>query len=109
MAVAAIAVRGDVDDVHDMIGRIRHRGLKRLYERGDASRLPADMVDRIEQILSLLDTVASVEAMDIPGFRLHPLKGDLRGYWSVTVRANWRIIFRVEDGMMTDVDFLDYH
>jgi proteic killer suppression protein len=47
--------------------------------------------------------------MDIPGFRLHPLKGDMAGLWSVTVRANWRIIFRFKDGDVTDVDLIDYH
>ena len=49
------------------------------------------------------------EQLDLPGFRLHPLKGDLAGYWSITVRANWRIIFRFEQGDATDVDLVDYH
>ncbi|MND01348.1 Plasmid maintenance system killer protein [compost metagenome] len=67
------------------------------------------MVDRLRRILAALDAAATVEAMDQPTFRLHPLKGDLRGFWAVTVRANWRVIFRFEDGNVLDVDFVDYH
>jgi len=47
--------------------------------------------------------------MDLPGFRLHPLKGELRGLWAVTVRANWRVIFRIAEGDVLDVDYTDYH
>jgi proteic killer suppression protein len=47
--------------------------------------------------------------MDLPGFRLHPLKGELKGRWAVTVRANWRVIFQVVDGDAWDVDYVDYH
>jgi proteic killer suppression protein len=47
--------------------------------------------------------------MDLPGFRLHPLKGEYAGFWAVTVRANWRVVFRFEDGHAVDVDYLDYH
>ena len=56
-----------------------------------------------------MDQASKPEHMDLLAFRLHPLKGDLSGFWSVTVQANWRIIFRVEDGDATDVDYLDYH
>ncbi|CAN5456520.1 type II toxin-antitoxin system RelE/ParE family toxin [soil metagenome] len=91
-----------------MIKSFRHRGLKRLYDRGDRSRLPADMVDRIEEILSALDTAAHVREMNLPHFRLHALTGNRRGQWSVTVRANWRIVFRFIDEP-EDVDFIDYH
>ncbi len=67
------------------------------------------MLDRIENILAKLDTSNAPETMDLPGFRLHPLKGDLRGFWAVTVRANWRIVWRFEDEDAVDVDLIDYH
>jgi proteic killer suppression protein len=92
-----------------MIRRIRHRGLKRLYERDETRGLPAGQVDKIRRILARLDQATSPEHMDLPGLRLHPLKGELVGHWSVTVQANWRIIFRFESGDVTDVDYLDYH
>lgn len=57
----------------------------------------------------MLDAVQEVEGMDVPTFHLHPLKGDLKGFYSVTVRANWRIIFRFENGKALEVDFIDYH
>ena len=92
-----------------MIRRLRHRGLKRLYERDDAGGLNAGHLDKILRILARLDQASKPEHMDLPGFRLHPLKGERSGFWSVTVQANWRIIFRFEDGDATDVDYLDYH
>ena len=92
-----------------MIGSWRHRGLKRLFEDGDKSRFGADVIERIENILSVLDAAEKPEDLDLPGYRLHKLKGDLKGYWAVTVRANWRIVFRFSDGDAVDVDFLDYH
>lgn len=70
--------------------------------------MPPDMVSRIEEILGLLDVASRVEDMDIPHFRLHPLKGERKGQWAVTVRANWRIVFKFE-GEAEDVDFVDYH
>ncbi len=92
-----------------MIRRFQHRGLKRLYEQDDRSGLNPDHVDKIARILAQLKRSTRPEDMDIPGFRLHALKGDLRGHWSVTVRANWRITFRFESGDATDVDLTDYH
>jgi proteic killer suppression protein len=92
-----------------MIENFRHKGLRRFFEHGDGSRLPADMLRRIRLILTALEAAQAIEGMTNPLFRLHPLKGDLRGYWAVTVRANWRIVFRFEGGRARDVDFLDYH
>ncbi|MGH2548957.1 MAG: type II toxin-antitoxin system RelE/ParE family toxin [Thermomicrobiales bacterium] len=92
-----------------MIATIRHKGLKRFYETGDRSKLPPEMVDRIRRILLLLDV--AIEAADVaqPTMNLHQLQGTLRGHYAVTVRANWRITFRIENGHVHDVDFLDYH
>src|SRR5258708_26216574 len=76
-----------------MIRGFKHRGLKRLYENGDRRKVRADMVARIENILSVLDAAATPTALDLPGYRLHPLKGDRRNLWAVAVRANWRVVF----------------
>jgi proteic killer suppression protein len=92
-----------------MIGRIRHRGLKRLYRDDDRSGLRPEHVEKIRSILARLDQATRPAEMDLPGYRLHPLKGSYSGFWSVTVPANWRIVFRFEDGQPTDVDYLDYH
>jgi proteic killer suppression protein len=60
-------------------------------------------------ILARLDAATTAADMDLPGFRLHPLKGDLKGFWAVTVRANWRVIFRLAEGDALDLDYVDYH
>ena len=92
-----------------MIKSFRHRGVKRLYERGDRSQIRPDMIETVEHILVILDTAKTVQALGLPRYRLHPLKGDAKGYWSVTVKANWRIIFRFKDGDAFDVELIDYH
>jgi proteic killer suppression protein len=92
-----------------MIKTFRHKGLRQLFEHDQGSKLPPDMLMRIRIILSALHAAEDIAGMDIPTFRLHALKGDLKGSFSVTVRANWRIVFRFEDGNAFDVDFVDYH
>lgn len=92
-----------------MIVNFRHKGLKVFFQDQDGRKLPADMLGKINDLLSALDAVDKVEEMERPYFRLHALKGSLKGYWSVTVRANWRIIFRFEKGNVYDVDLVDYH
>jgi proteic killer suppression protein len=92
-----------------MIESIRHKGLRRFFEENDRRMLPPVLVERIQGILSALDEAGAVTDMDRPTLKLHALKGDLKGFWSVTVRANWRIIFRFVDGKALDVDFVDYH
>jgi toxin HigB-1 len=92
-----------------MIRRFRHRGLRRLYEDDDRRELNPEHIDKIARMLARLDEVTGPEQLDLPGFRLHPLRGDLAGYWSITVRANWPIIFRFEQGEATDVDLVEYH
>jgi toxin HigB-1 len=77
-----------------VIRSFKHRGLKRLYERGGRSGVRPDLLDTVERILSVLDAAITPQALDLPRYRLHPRKGDLKGLWTVTVRANWRIIFR---------------
>ena len=92
-----------------MIRSFRHRGLKRFYERNDASQIHAVYRKKVARILADLDSARVPQDMDFPGLRLHPLTGDLRGFWSVTVSANWRIIFRFDDADVVDVDLVDYH
>jgi toxin HigB-1 len=92
-----------------MIKSLRHRGLQRLYERGDRSRINPTLVDKVETALGLLDVAETPEAVNLPGYRLHPLRGDLRGFWSIRVSGNWRIIFRFDDRDVCDVDLVDYH
>ena len=92
-----------------MIRSFRHKGLKRLFEDDVRSKLNADHLEKIENILAVLNRASQPSDLDLPGFRLHPLKGKLAGFWAVTVRANWRIIFRFRDGDAVDVDLIDYH
>ncbi len=92
-----------------MIGSFKHRGLKRLYERGDRSGIRPDLVDTVQEILTVLDGATIPRELDLPGYRLHPLKGDLRGFWSVTVRANWRVVFRFVGADAFDVELIGYH
>ena len=92
-----------------MIRSIHHKGLKRLYENDDSRGVIAEHVVKLRDILARLDAASTVADMDLPGFRLHPLKGEFKGFWAVTVRANWRVIFRFADGDVLDVDYVDYH
>jgi toxin HigB-1 len=92
-----------------MIRSIRHKGLKRLCEDDDARGVFAEHAEKLRDILARLDAANVVADMDLPGFRLHALKGERKGFWAVTVRANWRVIFRFSDGDAFDVDYVDYH
>lgn len=92
-----------------MIENFKDRRLKRLYERGDRSKIRADLVDKVERVLARLDQALVIDDMNLPGYRLHELKGDLKGFWSVSLSGNWRIIFRFENGKAYDVEMIDYH
>jgi len=83
--------------------------LQLLFEQDDGRKLKADQLDRLRLILSALNAVERVEDMNQPTFRLHPLKGNRKGSWAVTVRANWRVTFRFTQGHVYDVDLKDYH
>ena len=89
--------------------RVRHKGLRALHERNNSARLPPDLVPRLRRILFRLQEATHPDSADAPGFRLHPLKGDRSGHWSVRVTGNWRVVFRFEDGEAVDVDLIDYH
>jgi toxin HigB-1 len=92
-----------------MVKTIRHRGLKRLYEKDDGSRIDPRLVDKVRRVLTRFQHARTPEDMDLPGYALHLLVGDLKGYWSVRVSGNWRVIFRIQDGHAFDVDLVDYH
>ena len=92
-----------------MIESFKHKGLRQLFEDDSARGVTPEHVRKIKQILAALHTASTIDALSLPTFGLHPLKGGLRGFWAVTVRANWRIIFRFENGNAFDVDLVDYH
>ena len=92
-----------------MIASFRHRGLKALYEGRTARRVAPEHVDKLQDILAVLDFSSGPAGMDLPGFRLHALKGRLKGHYAVSVSGNWRVTFRFDDGEAADVDYADYH
>ena len=89
--------------------KFAHKELRRFYERDDARGLNADHIERIRQILTALQDAHSPQNMNLPGWRLHPLKGDREGLWSVRVSGNRRIVFRFDGGEAIDIDLVDYH
>ena len=92
-----------------MIQSFRHKGLRRYYESGSAAGVQPHHTKRLRMLLTTLDTAQSIDDMDIPGFRLHPLKGARRSRWSVWVNGNWRVTFEFKDGHAYVLDYEDYH
>jgi toxin HigB-1 len=92
-----------------MIRSFRHKGLKRLYEEDSTRGLNAAHAAKLRRIMSRLETAKVIADMDLPGYRLHALKGDLDGFYAVTVQANWRVVFRFKEDVAWDVDYVDYH
>jgi proteic killer suppression protein len=92
-----------------MIRTFRHKGLRQLFETGRSRGVAADLTQRLVRQLDFLNRAASPKDMDLPGYRLHELKGARKGTWSVTVNGNWRLTFTFHDGDASDVDLEDYH
>ena len=92
-----------------MIKSFQHKGLKRLYETGSKAGVRVSHVNRLRMQLLALDTAQTIEDMDVPGFKLHVLKGRLKGRWSIWVSGNWRITFEFQDGNAFILDYEDYH
>lgn len=92
-----------------MIKGFRHKGLDRFFRKGDARGIQTRQTARTTRILDLLDDASTAEQLNIPGYYLHPLKGDRKGEWAMTVSGNWRITFRFEGEDATDVNLEDYH
>jgi proteic killer suppression protein len=91
-----------------MIKTFKTRSIKKLYE-GDASKVNADHIERVEDILALLDSLESIDELKLKGLNLHKLSGNLKGFWSISVSGNYRIWFRFEDNNVFDVSYGDYH
>ena len=92
-----------------MITSFKHKGLRRFFETGSTSGIQASHAKRLRMQLAALDTALTIDDMDLPGFRLHRLKGESAGRWSITVNGNWRLTFEFLDGNATIVDYEDYH
>lgn len=92
-----------------MIKTIKHKGLERFYNIGNLAGIQAQHVKRLQLILTRLDASLNPEDMNLPGLKLHKLKGQLKDFYSVTIQANWRIIFRFEGNDVYDVNYVDYH
>jgi len=92
-----------------MITSFRHKGLRKYFESGSLAGIQPAHANRLRMQLVALDTAQPIEDMDIPGFRLHPLKGSERGRWSIWVNGNWRITFGFENGNAFILDYEDYH
>ena len=92
-----------------MIQRFRHKGLERFFTTGSTAGIQASHSGRLRLILTALNQAAKVGDMNLPGLRLHRLRGNLQGFWAVSVSGNWRVIFRFGDGDVLDVDLVDYH
>jgi proteic killer suppression protein len=92
--------------------RFRYKRLRQLHEDGNAKGVQASMADKLRKLLFALETADRLEQLArFPGWKLHPLKGDLKGFWSLTVTGNWRLIFRYDEKTNTasDIDLIDYH
>lgn len=92
-----------------MIKSFKHKGLRSFFETGSLAGIQASHAKRLRMQLAALDTAQTIEDMDVPGFRLHPLKGDRMGIWSITVSGNWRVTFEFIDGHAYIVNYEDYH
>ena len=92
-----------------MIESIKHKGLKRLYEKNDRSGIRPDLADKVQKILSALEAAEGPGDMALPLYRFHPLTGNRRGTYAVTVKANWRVTFTFRQGAACDVNLEDYH
>jgi proteic killer suppression protein len=92
-----------------MIKSFRHKGLEALFTKGDSSGVTAQFVPKLRRMLALLDSSSSSAGMNLPGWRLHMLKGGRKGHWAVSVSGNWRLVFAFDGTDAVDVDLVDYH
>ena len=92
-----------------MIHSIRHKGLRAFFEKGDSSKIQQTHRKRLSIILTILHGASDLKDLNYPGSNLHPLKGELKDFWSISVSGNWRLIFKFTDGDVYDLDYVDYH
>ncbi|EDQ7409392.1 type II toxin-antitoxin system RelE/ParE family toxin [Salmonella enterica subsp. diarizonae serovar 16:z10:e,n,x,z15] len=92
-----------------MIISFRHKGLELFYKTENTKGIQAEHAPKLKRILSLLEVASSPADVKVPSFKLHQLKGDMKGHWSVWVNGNWRVTFRFTDSDVELIDYLDYH
>jgi proteic killer suppression protein len=92
-----------------MIRRFRHRGLERFFRSGDTRGISPQHAARLRRLLTSLNASTGLAGMNLPGYRLHRLRGDREGQWAVAVSGNWRLVFRFQGEDAIDVDLVDYH
>ncbi|NUO78742.1 type II toxin-antitoxin system RelE/ParE family toxin [candidate division KSB1 bacterium] len=92
-----------------MIKSFKHKGLQKFFETGSTAGIQPDHKQKLRMRLTALDTATVISDMDLPGFRLHPLKGERKGQWAIDVSGNWRITFEYKDGDVYVVNYEDYH
>ncbi len=92
-----------------MIESIKHKELQKFFENGNSSKIHQTHRKRLKLLLTLLQSAKNIEDLKFPGFNLHKLSSDYKGYWSINVSGNWKIVFRFEKGDIHDMDYLDYH
>ena len=92
-----------------MIKSFKHKGLQKFFETGSKAGIQAAHAAKLRLQLTALDNAASPQDMNTPAWRLHPLTGNLKNLWSITVNGNWRLTFKFENGHAEIVDYQDYH
>ncbi|MBC8185711.1 type II toxin-antitoxin system RelE/ParE family toxin [candidate division KSB1 bacterium] len=92
-----------------MIKSFKHKGLQKFFEKGSTAGIQGSQKNKIRMRLAALDTAVVLADIDLPGFRLHSLKGRLQGLWAIDVSKNWRITFKFQDGDVYIVNYEDYH
>jgi len=92
-----------------MIKIFKHKGLEKLFLENDVSGINPEHIEKVENILLNIDSATNIQDINTPTYKLHQLKGNMKGVWSVTVRANWRITFKFNDGDAYILNYEDYH
>lgn len=92
-----------------MIKSFRHKGLRKLFETGNTTGIQAAHTKKLRIQLAALETAQVIDDMDLPGFALHPLKGEMLGRWAISINGNWRLTFEFRDGNAYVLDYEDYH
>lgn len=105
--IACILYRNAIQLV--VIISFQHKGLERFFRTGKVSGIQPHHAEKLQFVLGALNEAVDGSQLDLPGWRLHPLKGDLKGYWSIKINGNWRVIFRFRGQDVELLDYLDYH
>lgn len=92
-----------------MIKSFKHKGLKKYFETGRTTGIQSQHEKKLRMQLAAIDTACVIEDIDLPGYQLHPLKGDRESVWSISVNGNWRVTFEFKDGNAFILNYEDYH